>query len=84
MENATTLNIDLSTKDNDNYTAFHLACQKGKSEVICILMENTSVMNINEIDTISQNESDDQVYLEKIQHFIKLIEIEDQAKNWSN
>ena len=47
-------------------------------------MENTSVMSINEIDTISQNEKDDQAYLEKVQHFIKIIEIEDQAKNWSN
>ena len=47
MVNPTTLNIDLDENDNDGTTAFHLACQKGNSDVVKIFMKNAAALSID-------------------------------------
>ena len=47
VENATTLKIDPHENDNCGTTAFHLACQKGKSDVVKIFMKNAATLSID-------------------------------------
>ena len=47
MENAIVLNIDLNTKSNGGWTAFHIACNEGHSDAVKIFMENAADLSID-------------------------------------
>ena len=47
MKNSSILNIDLNIKDFNGGTAFHLACQKGHSEIADMIMNNSSKLQLD-------------------------------------
>ena len=47
MENAIALSIDLNTKSNGGWTAFHIACNEGRSDLVEVFMENAINLSID-------------------------------------
>ena len=53
IHNSAELGIDLNTKDDHDYTAFHLACDRGHANVAKIIMANSAALKID-LNTKSQ------------------------------
>ena len=47
IRNSAALCIDLNTKDDHGYTAFHLACDRGHANVAKMIMANSAALKID-------------------------------------
>ena len=47
IHNSAALGIDLNTKDDHGYTAFHLACDRGHANVAKMIMANSAALKID-------------------------------------
>ena len=47
IKNSAALGIDLNTKDDHGYTAFHLACERGHTNLAKIIMANSAALKID-------------------------------------
>ena len=53
IHNSAELGIDLNTKDDHGYTAFHLACDRGHANAAKMIMSNSAALKI-ELNTKSE------------------------------
>ena len=61
IHNSAALGIDLNTKDDHGYTAFHLACDRGHTNVAKMIMSNSAALKI-ELNTKSEFEDGETPY----------------------
>ena len=54
MENAAILSVDLDAKSDFGQTAFFLACQRDRSDIIKIFMENAPTLGID-LNTVNKD-----------------------------
>ena len=47
MENAAALSIDLNSQCEYGWTAFHMACTAGQTDVVKCIIENAAALNID-------------------------------------
>ena len=75
MKNAESAEIDLNSKDNYGWTAFHWACYWGHSELVEMIMKNAES---SEIDLEAKNNDNKTGYQlakeDGITHVVNLIE----------
>ena len=47
------MKVDLNEKDNDGWTGFHLACKKGQSRVIELILEKSTIYKVSNLVYVS-------------------------------